>query len=220
MYLENIKNMETKKGFIAQILTISEIYYKTKGSYVGISRFFSSFSGIGNKDICSIFLKNSINELSNNDKEVEYELNEIQGSFNNYIQHIKESNNDTNSKNINQVNSLLNSFVPSNIMKGVNDFIEETNKTNEEKHSDMLNMFEKIWQKYSKHIENEEIKIKKSIYFELYAFVITLDVNLDFYFKLIKNKLNLSENIYKEIENIIQCNASIYKSISDIINIG
>ena len=81
-------------------------------------------------------------------------------------------------------------------------------------------MFEKIWQKYSKHIENEEIKIKKSIYFELYAFVITLDVNLDFYFKLIKNKLNLSENIYKEIENIIQCNASIYKSISDIINIG
>lgn len=220
MYLENIKNIETKKGFIAQILTISEFYYKTKGGYVGISPLFSSFSGMGNKDICSIFLKNSINELSNNDKEVEYELNEIQGSFNNYIQHIKESNNDTNSKNINQVNYFINSFVPSNIMKGVNDFIEETNKTNEEKHSDMLNMFEKIWQKYSKHIENEEIKIKKSIYFELYAFVITLDVNLDFYFKLIKNKLNLSENIYKEIENIIQCNASIYKSISDIINIG
>lgn len=220
MYLENIKNIETKKGFIAQILTISEFYYKTKGNYAGISRFFSSFSGMGNKDICSTFLKNSINELSNNDKEIEYELNEIQGSFNNYIQHIKESNNDTNSKNINQVNSFINSFVPNNIMKGVNDFIEETNKTNEEKYSDMLNMFEKIWQKYSKHIENEEIKIKKSIYFELYAFAISLGINLDFYFKLIKNKLNLSENIYKEIENIIQCNASIYKSISDIINIG
>ena len=220
MYLENIKDMETKKGFIAQILTVSEIYYKTKGRYVGISSIFSSFLGMRNKDICSIFLKNSINELSNNDKEVEYELNEIHGSFNNYIQHIKESNNETNSKNINQVNSFVNSFVPNNIIKGVNDFIEETNKTSEEKYSDMLNISEKVWQKYSKHIENEEIKIKKTIYFELYAFAITLDVNLDFYFKLIKNKLNLSENISKEIENIIQCNASIYKSISDIINIG
>lgn len=210
MYLENIKNIETKKGFIAQILTISEFYYKTKGGYVGISPLFSSFSGMGNKDICSVFLKNFINELSNNDKEVEYELNEIQGSSNNYIQHIKESNNEIDLEKYYQLGLLVK--IPYER--------SEEDKKREREYIEKLNMFEKVWQKYSKHIENEEVKIKKSIYFELYAFAINLDINLDFYFKLMKNKLNLSENIYKEIENIIQCNASIYKSISDIINIG
>lgn len=210
MYLENIKDIETKKGFIAQLLTISEFYYKTKGGYAGISSFFSSFSGWRDKDICSIFIKNSINELSNNDKEVEYELNEIQESYNNYTQHIKESNNEINLEKYYQLGLLVK--IPYER--------SEEDKKREKEYIEKLDKFEKVWQKYSKHIKNEEAKIKKSIYFEIYAFAISLDINLDFYFKLIKNKLNINEDIYKEIENIIQCNASIYKSISDIINIG
>lgn len=208
MYLENIKDIETKKGFIAQILTISKLYDKIKnrGDYSSIYSFFP----FRYDNICTAFIKGTINELSNNDKEVEYELNEIQESFNNYIQHIKEANNEIDLQKYYQLGLLVK--IPYER--------SEEDKKREREYIEKLDMFEKVWQKYSKHIGNEEIKIKKSIYFELYAFAITLDVNLDFYFKLIKNKLNLSENTYKEIENIIQCNASIYKSISDIINIG
>lgn len=186
MYLENIKDIETKKGFIAQILMISRIYNKTKG-YIGIFDNLFGLFGFGNGNICSIFLKKSINELSNNDKDIEYELNEISISLDNYIEHI-----------INTDNEIV-------------------NLNNEDI---TINMIEKVWQKYSKNIENAEISVKKMIYFELYGFAVSLDINLDSYFKLLKNKLNMNKNIYKEIENIIQRNASIYKSISDIINIG
>lgn len=205
MYLENIKDIETKKSFVAQILMIYQIH-KAKYGYSSLNSFFS----FRDKDICSVFLKKSVNELSNNDKEMEYELNEIQESFDNYIHHINNTNNEIDFQKYYQLGLLVK--IPYERT--------EEDKRKEKEYVKMLDMIEKIWQKYSKHIENVEVKIKKIIYFELYTFAISLDINLDFYFKFIKIKLNMSENIYKEIENIIQCNVSIYKSISDIINIG
>ncbi len=119
--------------------------------------------------------------------------------------------------------SNLDEYLMSELLSFIDELEEYISKVVNDNNYDFKEsiVVKKVWKRYSNSLENiEDNIIKKIIYFELLTITASMDKKFNSYFKYLRNKLGISDIIYKEIDNLVHANASVYKSIRDLVEIG